>query len=95
LVVALLSAIRFRHHMPSCDHQRSCCRPLSPINWLPPPPPPPPPLPSGHHNRLCHHRGQTHCRTLEKKEAAALLPPAYQLPHHREHVYESRHLGLI
>jgi hypothetical protein len=29
--------------MPSCDHQRSRCRPLSPINCLPPPPPPPPP----------------------------------------------------
>jgi hypothetical protein len=47
LVVALLSAVRFRHRMPSCDHQRSRCRPLSPINCLPPPPPPPPPLPPG------------------------------------------------
>ena len=37
LVVALLSAVRFRHHMPSCDHQRSSCRPLSLINCLPPP----------------------------------------------------------
>jgi len=41
LVVALLSAVRFCHRMPSCDHQRSRCRPLSPINCLPPPPPPP------------------------------------------------------
>jgi hypothetical protein len=41
LVVALLSAVRFLHH------QRSRCRPLSPINCLPPPPPPPPPLPPG------------------------------------------------
>jgi hypothetical protein len=32
---------------------------------------------------------------LAKKEAAAPPPPAYQLPHHREHVYESRQLGLI
>jgi hypothetical protein len=32
LVVALLSAIRFRHHMPSCNHQCSCCRLLLPIN---------------------------------------------------------------
>jgi hypothetical protein len=39
LVVALLSAVRFRHRMPSCNHQRSRCRPLSPINCLPPPPP--------------------------------------------------------
>jgi hypothetical protein len=44
LVVALLSAVRFRHRMPSCDHLRSRCRPLSPINCLPPPPPPPLPL---------------------------------------------------
>jgi hypothetical protein len=33
--------------MPSCDHQRSRCWPLPPINCLPPPPPPPPPLPLG------------------------------------------------
>jgi hypothetical protein len=33
---------------------------------------------------------------LAKKEAAAPPPPAaYQLPHHREHVYKSRQLGLI
>jgi hypothetical protein len=32
---------------------------------------------------------------LVKKEAAASSPPAYQLSHHREHVYESRQLGLI
>jgi hypothetical protein len=32
---------------------------------------------------------------LAKKEAAAPPPPAYQLPHHCEHVYESRQLGLI
>ena len=32
LVVVLLSAVRCRHHMPSCDHQRTRCRPLSPIN---------------------------------------------------------------
>jgi hypothetical protein len=31
----LLSAVRCRHHMPSCDHQRTRCRPLSPINCLP------------------------------------------------------------
>ncbi len=30
LVVALLSVVRFCHHMPSCDHWRSCCRPLLP-----------------------------------------------------------------
>jgi hypothetical protein len=35
LVVALLSTIRFCHRMPSCDHQRSRCRPLLLIN--PPP----------------------------------------------------------
>ncbi len=29
LVVALFSAIRFRHCTPSCNHQCSCCRPLS------------------------------------------------------------------
>jgi hypothetical protein len=32
---------------------------------------------------------------LAKKEAAAAPPPAYQLPHHREHVYKFRLLGLI
>jgi hypothetical protein len=32
---------------------------------------------------------------LAKKEASAPPPPAYQLPHHREHVCESRQLGLI
>ena len=31
LIVALLSAIRFCHHMPSCDRQCSRCWPLSPI----------------------------------------------------------------
>jgi hypothetical protein len=36
LVVALLSAVRFRHRMPSCDH-----------HCLPPSPPPPPPMPPG------------------------------------------------
>jgi hypothetical protein len=95
LVVALLSAVRFRHYMPSYDHQRSRCWPILPINCLPPPPTPPPPLPSGRHNRLRHHRGRTHRLTLVKKVAAAPPPPAYQLPHHREHVYESRQLGLI
>jgi hypothetical protein len=30
LVVALLSAVRFRHRTPSCDRQSSCCRPLLP-----------------------------------------------------------------
>ena len=35
LVVVLLSAVRCRHHMPSCDHQRTRCRPLLPINCLP------------------------------------------------------------
>ena len=47
LVVALLSAVQFCHRMPSCNHQRSHCRPLVPISCLPPPPPPPPPLPPG------------------------------------------------
>ena len=28
----MLSAVRFRHRMPSCDHQRSRCRPLSTDN---------------------------------------------------------------
>ncbi len=92
LVVALLSTNQFRHCMLSCDYQRSRCRPLSPINFLPPPPPPPPPLPPGRHNRHPHCRGQTHHRTLAKKEAAAPPLPAYQLPHHHEHVYESRQL---
>jgi hypothetical protein len=32
---------------------------------------------------------------LAKKEAAAPPPAAYQLWHHRKHVYESRQLGLI
>ena len=36
---SVCNTVRFRHHMPSCDHQRSRCRPLSPINCLPPPPP--------------------------------------------------------
>jgi hypothetical protein len=26
----ILSAVRFCHHMPSCNHQRSSCRPLLP-----------------------------------------------------------------
>jgi hypothetical protein len=30
LVVALFSAVRFRHRTLSCDRQRSRCRPLSP-----------------------------------------------------------------
>jgi hypothetical protein len=30
LVVALLSAVRFHHHTPSCNCQLSCCWPLSP-----------------------------------------------------------------
>ena len=31
LVVALLSVVQFHHCMPSCHHQRSRCRPLSPL----------------------------------------------------------------
>jgi hypothetical protein len=31
---------------------------------------------------------------LAKKEAAASPPPAYQLPHHREHVYKSNLFNL-
>jgi hypothetical protein len=42
-----------------------------------------------------HNRGQTHHRSLTKKEAAASPPPVFQLPHHRENVYKSRQLGLI
>jgi hypothetical protein len=69
LVVALLSAVRFCHRMPSCDHQRSRCRPLSPINCLPPPPPATATAagPPGRHNRHRHHCGRTHRRTLAKK----------------------------
>jgi hypothetical protein len=62
VVVALLCTVRFRHRMPSCDHQRSCCRPLSPINCLPPPPPPPPPplpLPPPPQPPRCCHRAAT------------------------------------
>ena len=69
LVVALLSVVRFRHCMPSCDHQHSCCRPLSPMNCLPPPPPATAAAagPPGRHNRHRHHRGRTHRRKLAKK----------------------------
>ena len=38
----LLRFVRRPISSSSCDHQRSRCRPLSPINCLPPPPPPPP-----------------------------------------------------
>jgi hypothetical protein len=31
LLVALFSAVRLRHHMPSCNRRRSCFRSLSPI----------------------------------------------------------------
>ena len=62
-------------HMPACDHQRSRCRPLSPIKCLPPPPPPPPPLPPGRHNRHRHHRGRTHHHWRRKK----------QQHHHHQH----------
>ncbi len=69
LVVVLLSAVRFRHCMPSCDHQRSRCWPLLPINCLAPPPPATAAAagPPGRHNRHRHHRGRTHRRTLVKK----------------------------
>ena len=99
LVVALLSAIHFRHCMPSCDRQRSRCRPLLPPIII----------------HRCHDRhrrssrcrwastttttaiirGRNHRRPLPKKEAKAAQPSAYQRQHHRENVYESRQLGLI
>ncbi len=70
------------------------CRPPLPL-----PPPPQLPLPPGHYHchrhRHRHHCGLTYLCTLTKKEAAAPPPPSFQLQHHRENVYKSKHLGLI
>jgi hypothetical protein len=51
---------------------------------------PPLPLPLGRHHLHCHHRGQTHRRSLPKKEATAAAPPAYQWQQQCENVYKSR-----
>jgi ABC-type transport system involved in multi-copper enzyme maturation permease subunit len=61
----------------------------------PSPPLPPLPLPPGHHRLHCHHRGQTCCHPLPKKEATAAAPPAYQWQHQLENVYKSRQLDLF
>ena len=94
VVVALLSTVRFHHRMPSCDHQRSRCRLLSPINCLPsppPPPPPPPPLPPPPQPPRCCHRAATItlctaaalCAAATAADAAAAAAPLSSCSQHR------------
>jgi hypothetical protein len=70
---------------------------LANFTAIPCPLPPPPllPLPLGGHRCHRHHRDQTHCPPLQKKETTAAAPPAYQWQHHHENIYKSRRLGLI
>ncbi len=69
----VVTTVRFRHRMPSCNHQHSHCRPLSPINCLPPPPPPPLPLPPPPQPPRCCHRAPTVALSDTEKSAADVV----------------------